>query len=122
MSYFFVTGFSQDETFPTEYRNVPCFQKPFDVPDLEEMVTGRFSHATRPVRSHRPTGPSPTSTRLDQARKWRLKAKELRTIAESMVGKLSHRTYVRLADDYQTMAERAEREAHRRRERDRDAG
>src|SRR5690349_18843145 len=75
-----------------------------------------------------PSAIGSTPMRLEQsstpvaARRWRMKAEEIRTTAESMHGDEARRTLGRLARDYEAVASSAERAAGLRRAKHRDAG
>ena len=64
----------------------------------------------------------PAPAKLDRARKWRAKAEEVRTAAESMRNEAGRRTLLRLAHDYEALAEFWEKAARQHGERDRNAG
>jgi hypothetical protein len=59
---------------------------------------------------------------LQRVRRWRAKTEELRTAAESMSNKAARNSLLRLARDYEALAEHAEKEAHLRGEKKRGAG
>ena len=59
---------------------------------------------------------------MAQTRRWRLKAEEIRNVADSMAADSSRRAYLRLADGYETLAESYEREAQQLSRQERDAG
>jgi hypothetical protein len=50
----------------------------------------------------------------DAARRWRLRAAEYRGVADAMHNSSARQTYVRLAQNYEQLAERAEARASRR--------
>jgi hypothetical protein len=64
----------------------------------------------------------PTPAKLDRARRWRAKAEEVRTAAESMPNEAGRRTLLQLARDYDALAESWERAVQQNGERDRNAG
>jgi len=59
---------------------------------------------------------------LQRARRWRAKAEELRTAAESMSNEAARNSFLRLARDYEALAERAEKDAHLRGGKERGVG
>ena len=65
---------------------------------------------------------SPIAEAIARARSWRAKAEEVRTAAESMGNNGARRSLLQLARDYEALAERAEKEALRRDDQERDAG
>jgi len=56
------------------------------------------------------------------ARTWRAKAEECRTVAETMRSESARLTILRLARDYETLADSWEKAAQKRRDQDQDAG
>ena len=59
---------------------------------------------------------------LDDAGRWRLRAEELRTIAENCKTPEARAMLLRLADDYELLAERAEARATAQRNRETSTG
>jgi hypothetical protein len=49
--------------------------------------------------------------RLEQARLWRLKAEELRTVADQMKNPMARDSFVRMAETYDNLARRWEKQA-----------
>src|SRR6266481_3378315 len=80
-----------------------------------------LSLASEPVKSDPPSGPT-TPEASAHARRWRAKAEEVRTVAESMSSKSARHTLLQLARDYETLADSWEKAAHKRSDRDRDVG
>jgi hypothetical protein len=59
---------------------------------------------------------------LGRARRWRAKAEECRTAADSMETEPARHWFLQLARTYEALAEHAEREASQRRSKDEKAG
>jgi hypothetical protein len=61
-----------------------------------------------------------TTEALERARRWRAKAEECRTAADSMETEAARRWFLQLARSYEALAGHAEREVRERGDRDRD--
>jgi|SRR5690349_5122089 hypothetical protein len=100
----------------------------YDEQWLEHMVSDLY-HAVvnEPVPSglldiaKRIPDPSASEARA-RARRWRAKAEELRTAAQSASGDTAWRALLLMARDYDALAEHAEHEARQQDERGRDVG
>jgi len=55
-----------------------------------------------------PPGTSRASTRLDNARRWQMRAEEYRTVPDATRNPSARSTYLRLAQTYEAMANRAD--------------
>jgi hypothetical protein len=63
-----------------------------------------------------------TTEALERARRWRFKAEECRTAADSMETEAARRWFLQLARNYEALAARAEREVRKREVQDRGTG
>jgi hypothetical protein len=64
----------------------------------------------------------PASEALKRARRWRAKAEECRTAADSMETEAARRWFLLLARSYEALAEHAEKEAHQQSDKERETG
>ena len=86
-----------------------------------EYQLKHLSLASEPVKFDPPRGPT-TPEASDHARRWRAKAEEVRTVAESMSSESARHTLLQLARDYETLTDFWEKAAHKRARQIRNAG
>jgi hypothetical protein len=89
------------------------YQSAVDEPVPQDML-GLVNRIGRSVHS--------TTEALDCARRWRAKAEECRTAADSMETEPARRWFLQLARSYEALAEHAEREVRERENQDRETG
>jgi hypothetical protein len=89
---------------------------PKDMLDLVTRISESAAGA-QPARSSRPSGAKAVDA-SNRARRWRARAKECRAAADSMSTESARRSFLRLARDYEALAELAEKEAHQRQHRE----
>jgi len=93
--------------------------KNYDDSWLERMIAGLYQSAVdEPVPKdmldlvkHIGRSDTRTSEALARARRWRVKAEECRTAADSMATEAARGSFLQLARNYQALAEHAEKEA-----------
>jgi hypothetical protein len=86
-----------------------------------EYQLKHFSLAPDLVKWDPRRGPT-TPEASAHARRWRAKAEEVRTVAESMRSESARHTLLRLAHDYETLSDSWEKAAHKRPRQIRNAG
>jgi hypothetical protein len=96
---------------------VPDEPVPKDMLDLVTRISESAAGGAQPARSSRPRGAKAVDA-SNRARRWRARAEECRAAADSVSTGAARRSFLRLARDYEALAELAEKEAHQRQHRE----